>query len=163
MPAVRQLGERPGQGVVDDDDLVLRVVDHVDHLLGIPWHGNAPRLPSPAEAEVLEPALDEAPRLVVTELRQHEVRPLVVEAEQALLEGRQPEEPVAFLDPLRRDAVLRAQPVDELRLRLESLTADAVQTGVDVLIDVAGVVDPLDEVLDERLVLFIGRANEEVG
>ena len=52
--------------------------------------------------------------------------------------------------------------VDELVLVLEGLAADAVEPGVDVLVDVAVVVDALQEVLDEALVALIGRPDEVV-
>ena len=56
----------------------------------------------------------------------------------------------------------RAETVDEFVLGLERLAADAVEAGVDVLVDVAVVVDPLEEVTNERLVALVGRADEEV-
>ena len=63
-----------------------RVDPHVDHLLGVPRHRHAPRLAGAAEAEVPEPAFDEAARLVVTEVGNHELGLLVVEPEQLFLE-----------------------------------------------------------------------------
>ena len=78
------------------------------------------------------------------------------------LERRQPEEPVALLDPLGLPVVLRALAVDEIRLRLECLAADAVEARVDVLVDVPVVVELLQESLDEALVLLVARADEEV-
>ena len=74
-------------------------------------------------------------------LRQHEVGPFVVEREQPILVGREAEEVVLLLDPLGLDVVLGALSVDELRLGLERLTTDAVEARVDVLVDVAVVVD----------------------
>ena len=124
--------------------------------------GIAPRLPRAADAEVLEPALDEAARLVVPVARQHEVGALVIELEQLVLVGREPEEVVLLLDALRRGPVLGAEPVDELGLVLELLAAHAVQAGVDVLVDVAVVVDPLQELLHEALVALVGGTDEEV-
>ena len=56
----------------------------------------------------------------------------------------------------------RALPVDDLRLRLERFAAHAVEARVYVLVDVARVVDALQEVGDERLVPLVGRADEEV-
>ena len=106
-------------------------------------------------AEVLQAARDEAPRLVVAEARQHEVGPLVVEREQPVLVGGEAEEVVLLLDPLGRDSWIGAVAVDELGLGLERLAADAVEPGVDVLVDVAVVVDPLEEVLDEALVALV--------
>ena len=58
--------------------------------------------------------------------------------------------------------MLGAEAVDEIGLALELLAADAVQPRVDVLVDVAVVVDPLQELLDEALVALVGRADEEV-
>ncbi len=103
-------------------------------------------------------------RLVGAERRQDEIRPLLVQREQLLLIGGEPEEPVALLDPLRLDVVFGALAVDELRLGLERLAADAVQTGVDVLIDVvaAVVANALQELLHELLVPVVARPDEEV-
>ena len=56
----------------------------------------------------------------------------------------------------------RAPAVHQLFLGLELLAAVAVQAGVDVLVDVAVVVDPLQEVLDVALVALIAGADEEV-
>ncbi len=110
----------------------------------------------------MQATLDERARLVVAEAWQDEVRPRVIQVEQRLLKGGELEEVVRLLDSLGHGAVNRALAVDELGLRLELFAADAVETGVDVLVDVAVVVDPLDELLDESLVSLISRANEEV-
>ena len=60
--------------------------------------------------------------------------------------------------------MVRAEPLrGQLVLVLEGLAADAVEACVDVLVDVAVVVHPLQEVLDEALVPVIARADEEVG
>ena len=79
----------------------------------------------------------------------------VVERQQPVLVGGETEEPVLLLEPLGLDAVIRALPVDELVLGLERLAADAVEAGVDVLVDVAVVIDPLQEVLHELLVALV--------
>ncbi len=92
----------------------------------------------------------------------HEVRPLVVELQQRLLILGEPEEVVLLLDPLRDRVVLGALPVHELFLALERLAAHAVEPRIRVLVDVAVVVDPLDEVLHEGLVPLVRRADEEV-
>ena len=85
-------------------------------------------------------------------------------ASRRLLVRRQAEEPVSLLDPLRLDVVLGALAVDELRLGLEGLAADAVEARVDVLVDVVAAVvpDPLQEVLHEPLVPVVARPDEEV-
>ena len=141
-----------------------RVRPDVDDLLRVPRDGNAPRLTCAADREVLEPARDEAPGLVRAERGQHEVRTRVVELEQGLLVGGEPEEPVPLLDPLGLDVVLGALAVDELLRRLERLAADAVEPRVDVLVDVVApvVADALEELLDEPLVPVVARPDEEV-
>ena len=128
-PRPARVGERAQ--VVDE-----RVGPDVGDLVRIPRDRDAPRLARAADREVLQAALDEAPRLVGAELRQDEVGPLVVEREQPVLVGGEPEEPVLLLDPLGLDAVLGALAVDELGLGLERLAPDAVEARVDVLVDV---------------------------
>jgi hypothetical protein len=86
----------------------------VGDLLGVPGNRYPPRLGCAADRKVAETALDEAARLVVAELRQHEVGLLVVDREQSILIRGQTKEPVPFLDPLRHGAVIRALAVDEL-------------------------------------------------
>jgi hypothetical protein len=95
-------------------------------------------------------------------VREYEVGPLLVELEQAVLIRREAEEVVRLLDPLGRDPVLGAQTVDQVGLALELLAADAVQAAVDVLVDVAVVVDALQERLHEAVMALVGRADEEV-
>src|SRR4029077_12579954 len=108
---------------------------------------NAPRLSRARDAEVLEAACDERTRLVEPETWQDEVWLRVVEREQLVLVGGETEEGVLLFDPLGLRLVDRAQPVGrQLVFGLERLAADAVEARVDVLIDVAVVVDPLQEV-----------------
>ncbi len=157
---VEQVLARAGVGeraqVVDE-----RVCPDVGDRIRIPRDRDPPRLPGSADREVLQPALDEAPRLVRPETGLYELGALE-ELEQLRPERREPEEPVALLDPFRLSVVLRAFPVDQISFRLECLTADAVQACVDVLIDVSVVVQLLQESLDEALVLVIARPDEEV-
>ena len=111
----------------------------------------------------MQPTGDEAARLVEAELRQDEVGPRVVEREQAILVGGEAEEVVLLLDPFRNGAVDRTLAVDELPGGLELLAANAVVAGIGTLVDVAVVIDPLEEVADEGLVALIARPDEEVG
>jgi hypothetical protein len=120
-----------------------RVYPDIGDLPFVPRDGHTPRLAGAADAEILQAPLDEAARLVVAETRQDEIGALVVEREQPLLVGREAEEPVRLLDPLGRDAVVGAQAVDELGLRLELLALHAIEARVDVLVDVAVVIDAL--------------------
>src|SRR5207253_9583983 len=146
-----------GAQVVDEG-----VGPDVGDLLRIPRDRDAPRLRRPADREVAEPALDEAARLVVAEVRQDEVRAVVVELQQLVLVGREAKEIVLLLEPFSLRVVDRALPVDELRRSLELLAADAIEAGIGVLVDVAVVVDALEEVLDEPMMTLVARADEEV-
>ena len=117
LTRVRQRAQVVDEGVDPDvGDLPL-----------VPGDRDAPRLPGPADAEVLEAALDEAPCLVVAKARQHEVRALVVELEQAVLVGGEAEEVVLLLDVLRRDPVLGHRPSTSSASLLNSSQPDAVE------------------------------------
>ena len=104
-----------------------RVDPHVDDLALVPGDRNAPGLARAAEAEVLQAAPDERACFVVTKAREDEVRPRVIEVEQGLLKRGELEEVVRLLDSLGHGPVDRALAVDQLVLRLERLTADAVE------------------------------------
>ena len=91
-------------------------------------------------------------RLVVAVLRRDEVGPLGVEPLERLLEGGQPEEPVVLLLALELDLVDRAAvAVLELGLGLEVGAARAVPALVGALVDVAVVVDALDDLADRAM------------
>ena len=117
--------------------------------------------PRGPDAEVLQAAGDEAPRLVVAKARENEVGSRVVDLEQLVLVGGEAEEVVLLLDPVGRTVVDRTLAVHEFILVLERLAVDAVPAGIDVLIDVAVVVDALEEGSDEGRAL-IARPDEEV-
>ena len=150
-------GERERAEVIDE-----RVRPDVGDLSLVPRQRDPPWLTRATDREVTEAARDEAPHLVEPKRRQDEVGTVVVELEQLVLVGREPEEVVLLLDPLRNRVVHRALAVDELVLGLELLTAHAVQPCVDVLVDVPVVVDPLQKLPNERLVAFVARPDEEV-
>ena len=82
--------------------------------------------------------------------------------EQAVLVAGEPEEVVLLRDPVDRDAVDRAVAVDEIGLGVIELAGDAVEALVGVELDVAVVVDPLEELLDADPVPGLGGADEVV-
>ena len=140
-----------------------RVDPHVDRLTRVPRHRDAPVDLGPGDGEVVEAVLDHPPRLVAPGGGQHPVGVRVVVRQQAVAVGRQPEEPVLLLDPLDRRAVDRAEPpLDELVLAVERLARRAVPAAVAALVDVARLVDALEDALHLRLVLGVGGADEEV-
>ena len=155
--------DRPRRRVRQRAEVVdQRIGPHVGDLIRVPRDRDPPGLRRAADREVAQTARDEAPGLVGAEAGQDEVRALVVQLQQAVLVGGEAEEPVLLLQPLGLDAVIGALAVDELVLALERLAADAIEAGVDVLVDVAVVVDLLEELLDEGLVSLVRRPDEVV-
>ena len=153
-------GPREGERAQIVDE---RVRPDVGDLSLVPRQWDAPRLAGATDREVAQAAGDEALDLVEPEVRLHEVGPLGEQLEQLVLVGREAEEVVLLLDPFRLGVVERALAVDELVFGLERLAPDAVEPCVDVLVDIAVVVDPLQELADERLVPFVARPDEEIG
>ena len=140
-----------------------RVHPHVDHLLVVPRDRHAPGDPRARQREVAQPALDERQRLVVARARAHEVRPLGVQLLEPLLERRELEEPVLLVLAVQLDQVDRAAvALQDLVLGLEVRAARAVPALVQVLVDVAVLLDPLHDPLDHRAVLGVAGADEEV-
>src|SRR5439155_8041407 len=136
----------------------------VEDLGLVPRHGYAPAEPGPSEGDVVEAALDERERLVVSGGRSSdEARALGVQTLERLLERRQPEEVVVLDLALQHDLVDRAAvALEQLGVGLEVGAAGAVEALVVAWIDVAGVVDRLQHALDGRHVLRIRGADEEV-
>ena len=100
------------------------------------------------DAEVREPAADEAQHLVAAVLGR-DAEPAALDlGEQPVAVTREPEEPVALGDALRRPAVLGAEPVHELGGREERLAARAIQPLVVAFVEIArggaGAPQPLD-------------------
>ncbi len=154
-----------GGGVVEQ-----RVEPDVDDLRGVPRHRDSPVEARPGDGQVLQAAADEGGDLVVRALRRDRVRVLLVVRQQGVAEGREPEEPVGLGDDLHRAAVHRAEhlalelagPGHQVAGELELLAADAVRPLVVPGVDVPGVLEPGQEVLDARLVATLGGADEVV-
>ena len=126
-------------------------------------HRDAPGDAGAADADVLEALLDEREGLVVARLRLHEAGCRAEELGQPVLVPAEQEVVVLLLQPDRLDAVVRAEAVGgEVALVPERLAGGAVEAAVAALLDVAGGLELLDEALHERLVLRVGRADEEV-
>ena len=149
---------RERREVVDE-----RVDPDVDDLLVVPRHGDAPGDAGAADADVLEPLLDERQRLVVARPGLHEAGGRAEELGQPVLVLAEQEVVVLLLQPDRLDAVVRTEAVGrEVALVPEGLAGGAVEAAVAALLDVAGGLELLDEALHERLVLRVGGADEEV-
>ena len=174
--SVQVVGEAGAGDVVDE-----RVVPDVDRAGGrVPGpSGSCELVPSSpdgerdapggaraADREVLEALADEAQHLVAPVVGLDEVRVRLVVREQALLVGRQAEEPVALAEPLEGHArVVRAlhpgRGLVQVRRRLEAL-GRAVPAVVAAEVDVAVVVGAADHLLGRAVVVGIGGADEPV-
>src|SRR4029077_15732971 len=96
--------------------------------------------------DVVEAAGDERASLVEALLGGDEVRVVLVEPLELVLEAREPEEPVLLVLAVQRDAVDRAGvALRDLVLGLEVRAARAVPALVRAHVDVAVVVDALHE------------------
>ena len=161
------------EGVVPDVDLAgLRVPRAVLALGGLAVLGDRERDAPVAgralarDREVLQAAADEAEHLVAPEVRLDEVRMVGVVALQAILVGRQPEEPVPLGQPLERDlGVVRADRPAGGLLDVGGVAEPlvrAVPALVRAEVDVAVGVRPPDELLGGQDVVGIGRPDEPV-
>ena len=123
---------------------------------------DAPIGSGPRDREVAEPSFDEGDHLVAAEVRQHEVGVFLVELEKRLLVLGQREEVVLLFEHLDRDPVDGAVAVDQLLLLLEVLTRHAIGPAVGAEVDLAPVVEALNEGLDPVRVPLLRRADEVV-
>jgi hypothetical protein len=153
--------------VADARDVVVEGVEpDVDRVLGVARHGDTPLDCRPGDAQVLEPAADEARDFVEAALRPDEFGVLGVEGEETLLVGRKTEEVGFFGDDGGLFAAVRTG-LAPFRLERhvvgkEILVGDAVPALVFALVDVALVDEHLEELLDALLVEVHGRPDEEV-
>jgi hypothetical protein len=151
-------GQKPSRQGVEPD---------VDHVPLVPGNGDAPGDAGAADAQVLQEAAlaaggHELLHLVQPEIRLDELRVLLVELDQPVLVGLEPEE-IALLLQLHQ---LVGQPLGLHLLGLGlgdvGLVADRVEPLVGVLVDVAGALQLEEALLDHRLVLGVGGAHEVV-
>ena len=174
-PAVGQLGARlVGVHAVAHRGHVVEkgVKPHVGHVLLVKGDLDAPVEARAADGEVREAALHEGAHLVHAEGRLDEVGALVVERQELVLEGGEPEEVGLLLDALQRTAAVRAEVLAlgaallvgllDLVLGEVGLLRDAVPAVVAALVEVAGLPHALPEVLDRVVLARLGGADEVV-
>ncbi len=158
-------GEAVGVGAVAHGGQVVDqgVEPDVGDVRRVPRDRDAPGDRAAADREVLEPAPDEPQGLVALGLGPDEAGVGVVPVEQRLLEPRELEEVVVLLHVLDRPVVDGAQrAVDQLVDRVVGLARHAVQALVRPELDVAVVVDPLQDLLHRGVVAGLAGADEVV-
>ena len=139
-------------GIADRGAVVdQRVEPHVRDVALVPRQRDAPRDRRAADREVEQALLDQPEHLVALARGLHRLGMLGVVREEAVLVAREAEEVVLLGDVLDDRAVDRAAlAVVELVLLVVELAAHAVEALVAVELDVAAVVDPLEELLHRR-------------
>ncbi len=150
--------------VADGGEVVDQGVEpHIGDVRRVPRDGHAPADRAAADREVVEAAPDEAQGLVALGLGAHEAGMGGVPVEQRLLEAGELEEVVLLLHVLDRPVVDGAQrPVDQVVDRVVGLARHAVQALVRAELDVAVVVDPLQDLLHGGVVAGLAGADEVV-
>ena len=151
---IAQRGDVVDQGVEPDIRDVL-VVE------GQRYAPLQPRL-GPADREIQERFAQEAQHLVPIALRLDEARIVLEVLDQPLLVLRHLEEVVLLLDEGERRLMVRTLAVDDLLLGVEALAAVAVPAAVLAEVDLARVVELLENGLHDDSVARLGRADEVV-
>ena len=147
-----------GRHIVDEG-----VVPDVEDVLLVPRDPDAPIDGGPSDGDVVESTFDEAERLVALRLGQDDMGVGRIPVDQRLLKGAQFEEVVLFLQELERGSVVGAQiALEDLVGCVVALTGDTVETPIGVLVDVAVVVDPTQELLHAGGVPRLGGPDEVV-
>src|SRR5215472_5450994 len=159
LPVERTVWISDGRNVVDE-----RVEPNVGHVLVVEGQGNAPLEPRlrPADREVLKRLAQEAEHLVAVALGLDEAWVVLEVLDQPLLVLGHPEEVVLLFDEGQRPLVIWTLAVDDLLLRVEALAPVAIPAAVLAEVDLAGVVELLEDGLDHALVARLRGADEVV-
>ncbi|VWM24417.1 Uncharacterised protein [Collinsella intestinalis] len=149
-----------------------RVEPHVGHVLVVEGDLNAPVEGRAGDGQVVQTALDKGANLVHAEIGLDEIGMLVIEREQLVLERGELEEPALLLDALERAIAVGAEVLAlgaaglvglvDLGLGEEGLVRHAVPAIVAALVDVAGLLHALPQVLHGAFLARLGGADEVV-
>ncbi len=144
-----------------------RVHPDIHHVLRIARNRDAPVEGGAADRKIVQTALHKGNDLVLVMLRNDEIRPLLVEAQQAIRIGREPEEVAFLFHPFDRRAGLdgKAAAVALLCfvLAVVGLVAHRVPAGILRQIDVALGGHPAPDLLNGNAVPLRRRAQDVVG
>ena len=174
-PAIGQLGTRlVGVDTVADSRHIVeqRIEPHVGHVALIKRDLNAPVKARAAHGKVVEAAFDKAAHLVHAERGLNKVGVLVIELEQLVLERRELKEVGLLLHALERTVAIGAQVLADaavlfvalldLRIGKVGLVGHAVPAVIAALIQVAGLLHALPQILHGVMLARLGGTNEVV-
>lgn len=174
-PAIGQLGAGlVGIDTVADGRHIVeqRVEPHVGHVALVKRNLNAPVKARTAHGKVVEAAFDKAAHLVHAERGLDKIGVLVIELEQLVLERRELKEVGLLLHALERTVAIGAQVLADaavllvalldLRIGEVGLVRHAVPAVIAALIQVAGLLHALPQVLHGMMLARLGGTNEVV-
>ena len=174
-PAIGQLGTGlVGIDAVADSRHIVeqRVEPHVGHVALVKGNLDAPVKARAAHGKVVEAALDKATHLVHAERGLDKVGVLIIELEQLILESGKLKEVGLLLHALERTVAVGAQVLADaavllvalldLRIGEVGLVGHAIPTVVAALIQVAGLLHALPQVLHGMMLARLGGANEVI-
>ena len=135
------------RSVSDRGDVVCqRVQPHVDHVLGIVRHRNAPGKRGAADGEITQSGAHERHHLVPPGLGANEIGLLGVQLQQLVLKRRKPEEVILFLHRFGRASALGAGRARSHRIHVE-FVEHAILAGIGALVDVPVVTNAPEQFL----------------
>ena len=167
-PAAIELGLALGVAVADAREVRdERVGPHVEHVALIPRHGDAPVEAGTGDGQILQAALHEGDDLVATADRPDEVRMLVIEGEEFVLELGELEEPVLLARGLVAHRALAVGAHEfavlvllQIALGVVGLLMDAVPALVGALVQPAFLVQIGPELLHGARLAILSGAHE---
>ena len=154
----------PVRIVATEGDVVgQRIEPHIHHMLGIKFYRDAPCEGGAGYAQVLKAGLQEiVDHLVLPGFRLNEFRVLLNIVEQPIGIFAHTEEICLFFCILNLMAAVRAFAILELTFSPETFTGSAVLALIGSLVDVALIIEPLEDLLHLFHVLRIRSADELV-
>ena len=156
--AVERIIVRP---VAQGGDIVGERVDpHIDHMLGVEFHGNAPGERRARHAQILQAGAQEVVQhLIGAGNRLNEFRVLLDVIDQPILVFAHAQEIAFFLHQFHGAAAIGAATVHHLRGRPEGFAGRAIQALIFALVDVALVVELLEDLLHDLHMARLGGAD----
>jgi len=152
-------------GISDAGDVVDQGVEpDIGDKIFVEGQGNSPGEATlrAGDAEIFQGFPEERQGFVAVTLRSDEIRILFNVLDQPVLILAHPEEIVALLPVLRFALVIGTQAVHQLLFHVEAFAADAVESLVVAEVDVAGVIDLLEDHPYDPDMIFIGGADEVI-
>ena len=128
--------------ILDDSEVVEEcVIPDIRDLTGVKRERYAESIGLSRDRKILESTSNELADLMVSTPGLHEIRMILIELQYLILIFRESEKIILLLQVFERLVrMVSALPFDEITLLLECFTADTVESLVDSLIDISGII-----------------------